>query len=42
VVRARNAPPRGRRDGARSEVKSGPSFGKNSKSPARSRDRVRG
>ena len=42
VVRARNAPPRGRRDGARSEVKSGTSFGKNSKSPARSRDRVRG
>lgn len=42
VVRARNAPPRGRRDGARSEVKSGPSLGKNSKSPARSRDRVRG
>jgi ATP-dependent RNA helicase RhlE len=44
VVRARNAPPRGRRDGARSEVKSGPSFSKNSRSPTRSRsvDRVRG
>jgi ATP-dependent RNA helicase RhlE len=45
AVRARNAPPRGRRDGARSsEPKSSPSFGKNSKPSSRSRagDRVRG
>ena len=44
VARSRNTALRGRRDGARSEVKSGPSFSKNSKSPARSRsgDRVRG
>ena len=44
AVRARNTPPRGRRDGARSELKSGSSFGQKSKTPARSRsgDRVRG
>lgn len=44
AVRARNAPQRGRRDGARSEPKSSPSFGKNSKPWSRSRagDHVRG
>ena len=44
AVRARNAPPSGRRDGARSEPKSSHSFGKNSKPSSRSRagDRVRG